>query len=605
MHLTTIMIAYLMTAVVLEDTVTIPLDAAAFVTDVSPASVAGEALRHFRERVESLGARMAPDMPGEVPAVTIELEEVDQVNAGWSDFQRDQGFAIDFDGQAIPAKLTVRAATYKGLAYGISELEVRLRVADGKAVLSFPEWHASGNANRIEECPAIETRGEYLNIGYNIPGITPHEWTRQDWHEYIDLLALARLNRLYFYVWADAWSMYPGSATSKNPLSRAIHEGLKDAIEYAHRRGLQVTYMICPTLLPKDVWLAHPEIRAEIEYADAGFPATCSRAPGAWSLMQDVYRSEMEWFSKADAIQVWFYDPGGCWCERHGCRLHQAEKLARELKGFAELFHERAASPNVEYNLWPIWLWEERFGIRYRDELATRIREAFADQVGQVMAIGAIDNDTTKPVHEKELGFKTGVFVFPTNVESGYPFLIPMVRYLSATIPPAAKEGYQACFVHRLEARTRYANTFFAAQWMWNPAYSPEEILRRFADWQTADEIAGEKFAEVLKLLDTFTDEGANTKLIKKMTLTLENVLADTPQPCRTALQPYQDTVRALAPIAESISEKDAAKQSQYEAAFEKALQMSNTFRPLALQAGPLFQRYGEFLKRGWKSGIF
>jgi len=567
--------------------------------------VAGEALSHFRERVESLGTHLRPDEAGEAPTLTIALQEVDRLNIAWNAFQRDQGFAIEFDSHVRPARLTVQAESHRGLAFGVSELEVRLRVLDGRAVLVFPEWHASGNPNRIEECPAIETRGEYLNIGYDIPGITPHEWTREDWHEYIDLLVLARLNRLYFYIWADTWSMYPESAASRNPLSRAIHEGLKEAIEYAHSRGLKVTYMICPTLLPKDIWRAHPGVKAEIEYVDAGFPATCSRAPGAWSLMQDVYRSEMGWFSQADAIQVWFYDPGGCWCEKHGCRLHQAEKLAQELKGFADLFHECGSSADVEYNLWPIWLWEERFGIRYRNELAARIRDAFADRAQEVMAVGAIDNDATKPVHEKELGFKTGVFVFPTNVESGYPFLIPMVRYLSATIPPVAKEGYQACFVHRLEARTRYANTFFAAQWMWNPAYSPEEVLRRFADWQIGDEIAGEKFAEVLKLLDTFSDEGADAKLIEEMTVALENALEHTPSSCRATLQSYRDTVRVLAPIAQSISEQDAGKQAQYEAAFGAALQSSDTFRSLATQAAPLFHRYREFLKRGWKNGIF
>ena len=585
--------------------VAIPLADAAFITDVSPTDAAGEALRHFRERVEFLGTRMASDKPGEPSAVEIVLEKVDQVNAGWNGFQRDQGFAIDYDGHAASARLTVRAVTSMGLAYGIGELEIRLRVFEGRAVLWFPEWQGEGTPRRIEERPAIETRGEYLNIGYNIPGITPHEWSSEDWHEYIDLLVLARLNRLYFYVWADAWSMYPKSATSKNPLSRSIHEGLRDAITYAHRRGLRVTYMLCPTLLPRGLWLAHPEIQAEIEYVDAGFPATCSRAPGAWNVIREVYSSEMDWFLEADAIQVWFYDPGGCWCEEHGCRQHQAEKLARELKGFADLFRERGASADVEYNLWPIWLWEERLGVRYRDELANRIREAFADQAGQVMAVGAIDNDTTKPIPEKEKGFRTGLFVFPTNVESGYPFLIPQLRYLAATIPPAVKEGYQACFVHRLEARTRYANTFFAAQWLWNPAYSSEEVLRRFTDWQTADDKAGVKFAEMLKLLDRFSDEGADTRLIEEMNVALANTLEHTPSSCRATLQSYQDTVRALAPIAQSISETDAGKQPQFEAAFRAALQSSDTFHSLAAQAVPLFQRYREFLIRGWKNGSF
>ena len=39
---------------------------------------------------------------------------------------------------------------------------------------------------------------------------------------------------------------------------------------------------------------------------------------------------------------------------------------------------------------------------------------------------------------------------------------------------------------------------FFMAQFLWDPSLTKEAVVRRFADWQTADPERGERFAEAL-----------------------------------------------------------------------------------------------------------
>ena len=348
-----------------------------------------EAIRHFQERVSALGGVSAKNLGhGEAgTSIVVAKDATDSAFAALSGFQRDKSYLIEAES---PGRLLVSAATAMGAIYGISDLETRLRAKGGGVRLAFPEWKEGGGRRRFEK-PAIASRGEYLNIGYNLPGITPHEWDDSRWHWYIDRLLLARLNRWYFFLWIDSQSMFPGSTLSRQPGNLRLHEGVREAIRYAHKRGIKVTFMITPTMLPHDIWKTHPEWKADIDYARNGFACACPNAPGSWGQMKAVWQAEMDWFREADAVHVWFYDPGGCWCEKNGCRRHQAESLARQVREFGAMFRQANPGADVEYNLWPVLLWEQEMKVKVREDLANHVRAEAAKHPRPVTAVGTPD----------------------------------------------------------------------------------------------------------------------------------------------------------------------------------------------------------------------
>ncbi len=582
-----------------------------------------EALAHFQDRVTALGgsALIRDDagtprraihiaVPGDDPVLDAYYtsDRTDPHFAGLEPFQKDEGHFLSLSMESGRTRLYVTGGSTRGTVYALSELERRLRVGTGGVYLDFPEYEPDDAAPDLFDAPALEVRGEYINVGYNIPEITPHEWPASRWEDYIDKLVLAKLNRVYFYVWVSDFSMYPGSALSQTSVSQSVHEGIQGMIDYAHRRGLEVTYMYSPTFFPRDVWDANPAYHAEIEYVDHGFPVACPSAPGSWDLMEELARAEFEWFKEADAIQIWFYDPGGCWCDRFGptgCLQDQAAILARQLKEFSDLFREYNPDAAVEYNLWPIWLWESLKGFSYRQDMNTAIQQLFGDEYTEVTAVGAPDNNTTRPLMERNMGFRTQIFIFASNPETGYVFPTPHLRWMPGTAAATRSRNLGGAFGHRLEAWSRYAGTFLLAEFLWDPALPTATAVRRFADWQTADPVNGALFAEVITLLDRITDQGATAADAIDMDTRMQQVYQAAPQAVRADLEYYPATTAAIRAIAESIGLPDGPALNARANEFQQALAQSPTYSALVPNARVFFDRYRGFLATGFAAAIF
>lgn len=578
----------------------IPIDRWSVQTS-SHATPVEEALRHLRERVRGLGgAEPREAAPGESSTRIVVEQDPDAPDfAGLADFRREECYALEPDG---PDGLRVRAATAWGAALGVTDLETRLRADGGRVRVAFPEWEGE-NAAPIVEKPAIATRGEYLNIGYDIPGITPHQWDDAQWRRYIDGLVLARLNRWYFFLWIDSQSMFAGSKLSERPGNLRLHEGAREAIRYAHRRGLKVTFMITPTVLPRDVWEGRPEWKADIAYARDGFSCACPNAPGAWEAMKEVWRTEMGWFREADAVQVWFYDPGGCWCEKYGCKPNQAESLARQVREFGGMFRELSPGAGIEYNMWPMRLWEEEMKVEVRDDLAGRVRAALPDVA--VTAVGTTEGSpAATPDRERGRGMLGGVFLFATNPESGYVFPTPHLRYLRRAMRRARGQGMDACFGHRLEASTRDVGTFLMGRWMWDPDLSIDRAVRSFGEWKTAGEATGRRLAEAVMVLDDLTDGGIRPESGRRLEALLADLPADLPAACREDLEFWPAAASALRAIGDSAG-AEGPELGAHEEEFARALARGKAFTPLLPHAGETFRKYRGFLLKGWEKEVF
>lgn len=585
--------------------------------------VVREALEHLRQRVMALGGRdiLLPATgarPRTVEVGTIKSNDalasyfhdalIQNASLGWQAFQKEQGYFLGLNSAGGVTQLCAGGLSPLGVVYALSELELRLRLRDGRVMVAFPEWRLQSVPSPIIDKPAIEERGEYINVGYDIPEITPHRWSPEKCDAYIDKLVLAKLNRVYFYVWTNAYSLYPGSVNAQDEVSQSVHANVKRMIERAHERGLEAVYMYCPTFFPKDVWDAHPEMHAVIEYVDWGFPAACPSAPGSWDLMKDIARAQFDWFKAADAVQLWFYDPGGCWCDRFGdtgCYRDQATILARQVKEFGDLFREYNPNGKVEYNLWPIWLWEQIKGISYRQNLAEKIKEAFNQEAAEVTAVGAIDNDITRPLLERDLGFRTGVFVFGTNPETGYVFPTPHLRWMADYLSTIPSRQLNGAFTHRLEAWSRYPGTYISSRLMWEPATPSPVVLREFSEWQTADVAKGELLAQALSKLDHLTDKGATPAESGQMLALLEQAMANLPEACAADLEYLPATFRAIDAIARAIGVNDPTALDSLASEFQQALATSPTYGALVPNARIFFDRYRGFLAKGFEAENF
>ncbi|WP_165252505.1 hypothetical protein [Paludisphaera soli] len=557
-----------------------------------------EAVRHFRERVHALGGPESADGGLEV---VVSEDAGDAAFAGLADFEREEGYLIEADG---PGKLSVRVAGAAGAVHAVSNLETRLRANSEGVRLAFPEW-GEGDARRLVEKPAIATRGEYLNIGYDLAGITPHQWDAARWRWYVDRLVLSRLNRWYVYLWIDSQTMFPGSELSKRPVNARLHEGVREAIRYARRRGLKVTFMVSPTMLPRDLWEAHPEWKADISYARHGFACVCPNAPGAWEQMKAVWRSELEWFREVDAIQVWFYDPGGCWCERYGCKPNQVDSLVRQVREFGAMYRELNPDGEIEYNLWPVNLWEAEMKVEVREGLARRLQAESPPGAAPLTMIGMVEGSPAPvPDLERSLGMRGGTFLFAANPESSYVFPTPHLDYFRRTAQAVRRNGLEVAFGHRLEAATRDSSTFLMGQWFWDPDLSTHRVLRRLTDWQTGDEAAGERLAEAVVVLDELTAKGITVEAARKLGDLLDELPPGMPPACREDLEYWPAAASALRAIGESL-DAEGPDLDPYEKKFAEALSRSRAFAPLVPRAGSLFRSYRGFLRTGWEKACF
>lgn len=575
----------------------------------------GKAIERLEERVRALGGAMAEEgeglvvlagEPGASAAVSACLPAVLVAShtEGLAPFQQREGWFLALTEQDGAPTLCAAGLSPLGAVYAVSELELRLRVRDGEVFLAFPEWADEGTPRVIFDAPAIAGRGEYLNIGYNLQQITPHEWDAARWRAYIDELVLAKLNRFYYYLWIDTCSMNPASELSERPLNRQIHERVQEAIAYAKLRGLDVTYMFCPSYFPKDIWEAHPEMQADIEYVEHGFPAVCSRAPGAWEMMLENARSEFAWFKEADAIQLWFYDPGGCWCERNGCKAHQAETLARQVTTFSALFREFNPEARVEFNYWPMWLWEDIQGIKYREDMDRRIKEAFGAAHGEVTAVGAPDADFTLPLIEEEMGFQTGVFLFGTNPERSYVFVNPQLAWMRDTSRMLLERGMDAVFGHRLEAWTRLPQTFLMAQYLWDPSATPESVAAKLAERHAADPELGARLTQALLDLDRFSTHGADAALGARMAAEMRAIHDAAPAGAKADLELYVTTTAAMDVIAQSMDADEEALED-YARRFAEIMEGSASFGAWTGDWPRIFENYRTWLIEGWNTSHF
>lgn len=565
-----------------------------------PVAIAMDKLQAAARELGSAFTAAGEQQPQLVLQDSAAVAELKSALDGAEAWQRRDAYLIRTNADNGRTRIDVAALEPHGLVFALSDLQVRLRRdGDGNVGLSLSP------GSRLLEIPANDIRGEYVNVGYNVPGITPHEWDKARWEQYLDYLILSRLNTFYFYVWTDVYGIYPESENAKVPLNLNIHEGLRHAISYAKKRGMRVHFMATPSYGPADIWRKHPEAHADIDYVKYGFPAVCLNAPGAWERMKKIWAYEFEWFKEADVLQIWFYDPGGCFCEKHGCRTNQGEVMARQVREFGDMFRDLNPQAQIDFNLWPIWVWEERMG-PYRADFHREIKKLFPDDSHRELgAVGAWGSDASLPLSEAELGFRTSNFIFGSNPESGYFFLMPNLAFHQQVMRDLKGTSFRNVFGHRLEVWTRLPATFFMAEMMWNPDVDPVAAVRRWAEWQTGGGEAAADLAESILLLEQFTSEGASLKTAGRARMVAERAMSSLTPSARLTLSHYPAMLRAMELMGRGASSQDSEALPAVADLFIEELRNEPLFAPMAGQGRGLFTKYVTLTAVGTKQRMF
>lgn len=414
-------------------------------------------------------------------------------------FRRRDGYVVCVERVGSAPVVCAVGLEPQGSVYAMGELHVRALRDLRRPTLRLTR------APQLE-APALDRRELYINIGYGLgrPHITVETWSMAEWRRYIDALVLARYNTWSFYLWADSELIHPSARTNRE-LNLRLHSRLRDVIDYSHQRGMKVGMHFSPSMVPVEIWNAHPELRARLEYP---YPGTvCPSQPEAMRLMREVHGQELRWFSTVDFASIWFYDIGGCFCEM--CRVpeRQLRSLLEQVKTFADIAH--AANPRAGFQVmtWAIWRYEQKHHYSIRRRFVEQAQEWFAARRRPFgMADGIYVDPGCTPLFDlmRRQRIPAKVFLYQTNIETGQPFPVLLTRYLGKWLPEAVRAGATSAFLMRMEAGTKVADDAVAGRYLWNPNSAADDAILACARETTGDVRAARLAWEALRRMDDF-----------------------------------------------------------------------------------------------------
>ena len=540
-----------------------------------------------------------------------------------SEFARSQGYLIAVEPHEKNSPRTILAVGWDtpGAVYAISHLRTHFRAKDSRLTLDVEKSPDSSAPFQKIYRPSFEERGVYYNLAWEDLGrLTPLHWNDDDWEYWIDKLVCAQLTHLYFFLWADDL-YFPKSPETAGEEARVRHERLQRMIRHAHRRGLKVGYLFTPTQIPSGIFRANERLlKASVVYAEHGFPVVCSEVPdtlsldgnhwdGAWDLMLDIYRRQIEWFHEVDGYQIWFYDPGGCFCgpDKYDCRGHQALRMMEQVDRFYTI--ARKANPRARFtvSMWPVWALEPIYQVRYRDaflDLLSRYAAAYGKPDRIFAVTDTLTNADTTLGEARKRGFRTDGFIFPTNVETGCHLMVPMLEFLERSVQRGREYGVQAIHHMRIEEPTKFANTYFASRFYWNADQTSTEVLRQYAGWvANSNPESAERLHEALSLLDHFMCDGPALRDHAACGARIRELVESALRPLGPGkAREYEwllTTGRAAAMIGRAIDFPE--QREELAERFAALVRDSPTFSP---SKTPL-EKYVKWIAKGWKKENF
>lgn len=420
------------------------------------------------------------------------------------------------------------ARDHLGTGYALGELRRRLEKHRGRWGFALP-------AVPIVRSPAVANRTLYImNSNNRNPGLSLEYFDDEEMADYVDTLVEARFSRVCFWQWRELY-LYPGNYPTYEEARRHIHRAMRRFFDHARRRGLEVYHMLTPSHAGTELLPPEPRFRATGYYAPFSI---CWSQPEARDLALKMAQVEMEYYGPVDGYVVWFYDPGGCFCEE--CATHQAERIFDQLMSVVRLAQSISPGARFQAGLWPTWAFsrEKAVGFPGRgytdEEVASMVRgflrlcrQRFGPR--ELTISDSCEADTTNmynglvdPREFRRNGFLYTVLGMAS--EQMYPFAPFRLRYIHEQMRRAHERGLDECQIFLQYSATNLPAVIAFADSLYDPGSGYEAMLERVVASLAAGE-ARRPMREYLEAVDE-TAAAANREDLQRSLRRMEKAAA-------------------------------------------------------------------------------
>jgi hypothetical protein len=508
----------------------VPVDGLVIHGSGVPSDAEALAVHHFVGEVRRFTGLLLPQMWGRLPAGSnalivgnrATLESHIKLPENAADMPGDarilgQSYAISLRQEPSGTTQVLAAglgqdndsASFLGLGYALGELLRRLDQRGGSWGFSLPE-------DGIVSHPAMPDRTVYLmnSDRWFAPGLSFDYADHVQLELFVDELVDARFSRIAFWQWYAIY-LYPGNHDARRAENEKIHQGMRHLLDYARRRGLGIVHMLTPMHANPDLLPDDPRFTATGYY---GRTSICWNQPEGRALARDMARHEMEYYGPVDGYVVWFYDPGGCFCD--ACRANQGQNLVEQFMLVKDL--ARTISPDAAFQacLWPTWCFHEpQWGINFPEpEVKAFVRHfldrALAECGPRNLAI--LDScDTTFTNYEFNIysgivdpkEFKRNGFmhrVLGTPGEASYVFAPFAFSFIQETMGTALERGLDEAMLSVIYTTPSSPSLFAFGDLLYTGVGSAEDRIRRYAATQAKGQ-AQETAARLLLALEVLS----------------------------------------------------------------------------------------------------
>lgn len=399
------------------------------------------------------------------------------------------------------------ARGYLGMSYALGELLRRLDLRNG-------QWGFVLPTQPIIARPRMSHRTLYLMNSDNCnPGLSLEYFRDEQLEEYVDRLVDARYSRIAFWQWSRLY-LYSGNAEDRRGRNQKIHQVMRKLFDYARRRGLEIYHQLSPSHIPLDMLPEDPKLVATGYYRRF---SVCWSRPEARELARKMAQVEMEYYGPVDGYVVWFYDPGGCFCQ--DCATNQAERLFDQLMSIVNL--AKTISPHAKFQaaLWPTWAFPSHpkdVGFPSKGYTAEDVKIFVEDFLTKCLAqfgprglsiLDSCEADDTNIYNGfvKPEEFRRNAFMYTVlgmASEQAYPFAAFKLRYLSEQMGKARDRKIEEGMLFIQYAATNYPGVFAFADTLYEDDATWESTAKRL----TAALAKGEAQKPFLTFLSAMED---------------------------------------------------------------------------------------------------
>jgi hypothetical protein len=378
----------------------------------------------------------------------------------------DQGFVLRQIKTNNGTWLVIWGRTPLGCRYGIIEV---LRSLEGQGNNCFTKVRHVVDAPRFAVRTYYNNFGDHLQNAFNVNmlyDVPVGRWSRSDWRQYLEMIAAMRYTTYEFWISPSCCCPEALKEEKNSPFERYA-ETMRWVIDQAHELGLKVQPIMC----------VNCEERTWKEF--------CPHVPEEHRMILAYWDHWVRKLSNADSFDIFPGDIGGC--RKNGCTSETFIDLTLEI--IAKVNHHGQFTWVI--NSWgpPFWNWGilPRKGTpekarRDFEYVQKRLHEYPAGTMFAVERSLGAGGSSREYVERLRKSISVVTWEYYLSESEGGVAPIYRVPQILASRREEARWGYAGGLNYTMTPRLNFLQPFAAAEALWNPDLSVDEILARYDD---------------------------------------------------------------------------------------------------------------------------